>query len=289
MRTKAGFGVAVLGVIVLVAGIVSLIIGLTHNQVQATVKSGKSSYIMTEPGVLDLVNTKVHVTVKAAHKDSTVTLGIGASEDVQAWSQDLPVFDVSGLKDWQNFKGKDRKPNVEETPDVTGSDLWGHEESGQGYVSFDYKVTAPGNTSLIAHSSDNQPVTMTVSWKRPHIVVDTLPVLVIGGLLIAIGVVLSLMGRREGEETIIEWYRSVRGKPQKKKKAGKGASGDRLDISDLDIFVPSRDELVSQERDQQQVSTSGALGAGIIPPTGEDFLKHTAEFTLPDSFRSSGN
>lgn len=271
MRTKAGFGIAVLGVIILVSGFVSLISGLTHAQIEASGTSGKSTYVMTDPGVLDLVNKKVHVTVQAASKDATVSLGIGTTEDVQAWSQGLPVFEVTGLKDWQHFSGKEYPAEVEDVPVVTGSDLWLHEESGQGKVSFEYKVTVPGNTSFIAHSSDNEPVTVTLSWKRPHVLLDTLPIIIIGGLLIAIGIVLSLIGRQEGEESIRQWFNSVRGQRQKKKK-----SSAPIDISDLDISVPSRDELVQQERGQQRHNTGGTLGAGIIPRVGEeDFHENT--------------
>ncbi|MBR6459836.1 MAG: hypothetical protein IKS49_06770 [Actinomycetaceae bacterium] len=272
MRTKAGFGIAVLGVIVFVSGIVSLISGLTHPQIEASAVSGESAYVMTEPGVLDLVNDKVQVTVQAASEDSTVSLGIGTAEDVQAWSQGLPVFDVTGLKDWQHFSGTDRPAEVEDRPDATGSDLWLHEESGQGSVSFDYKVIEPGNTSLIAHSSDNEPVTLTLSWKRPHVVIDTLPIAVIGGLMVAIGVVLSLIGLQEGEESVRQWFNSWRQRRRKKK-----LNSAPLDLSGLDISVPSRDELVSQDRDQQRHNTGGVLGAGIIPLINEDFREDTIE------------
>lgn len=272
MRTKGGFGISVLGVVILLWGIVSLISGLTHAQVEASAVSGESAYVMTDPGVLDLVNDKVHVTVQAAQQDSTVTLGIGTAEDVQAWSQGLPVFEVTGLKDWQHFSGNDRPAEVEDRPEVTGSDLWLHEESGQGEVSFDYKVIESGNTSFIAHSSDNEPVTMTLSWKRPRVVVDTLPIIVIGGLLIAIGVILSLIGLREGEESVLQRFNALRERLRKKK-----TGSEPLDISDLDISVPSRDELVQQERDQQRHNTGDALGAGIIPSAGDkDFHGDTA-------------
>lgn len=284
MRTKAGFGIVILGVIVVISAIVSLIFGFAHSQTEARVVSDEATYVTTNAGVLDLVNVKVHVDVKSNQADSDVSVGVGTSEDVQAWSQGLPVFELTGLKDWQSFAHKAREAEVEETPEVLGSDLWVYEKSGKGGVSFDYEVTNPGNTSLVAHSSDGSPLTVTLSWKRPGTLINTLPYIVMGGLIIAIGVVLSLMGLRDGEESVIQWFNSLRAKRARKKKADEAP----IDISDIDISVPSRDELVTQERDQQRHHTGGTLGAGIIPVVDEDLREDAAEVARPDSSAAEG-
>lgn len=286
MRTKAGFGIAVLGVIVLVSAIVSLIVSLTHSRVEASVTSQESAYVMTDAGVLDLVNVKVHVDIKSSQADSELGVGVGTSEDVEAWVQGLPVFEITGLKDWQKLASKERQGEVEEKPAVAGSDLWLYEKSGKGAVSFDYEVTQPGNTSLVAYAGDGSPLTVTLSWKRPGILVSTLPYIVMGGLLVAIGIVLSLIGLREGEESLIGWFNSLLTKFQKKKKT----SVKPIDISDIDISVPSRDELVAQRRDEQRNNTGGVLGAGIIPVLDEDFREDTAEVFRPgNAWASKGN
>ena len=277
MRTKAGFGIAVLGVIVLISAIVSIIYSFTHSRVEASVTSQESEYVMTNAGVLDLVNVKVHVDVKSAKADSELAVGVGASEDVEAWSEGLPVFEVTGLKDWQKLSSKERQGEVEDTPGVAGSDLWFYEKSGKGAVSFDYEVTEPGNTSLIAYAGDGSPLTVTLSWKRPGILVSTLPYVVMGGLIIAIGIVLSLIGRREGEKPVVRWLNFGRGERKKKLDSAP------IDISDIDIAVPSRDELVAQGRDEQRHNTGGVLGAGIIPVLDEEFREDTAEIVRPDN------
>lgn len=272
MRTKMGFGIAVLGVIVLLASFVSLIYGLTHSHAEASVTSKQGEYVVTDAGVLDLINVEGRVMVQAAEKDATVSLAIGTSEDVNAWSQGLPVFEVTGLKDWKTFASKERQAEVEDTPEVLGSDLWLYEKGGKGKVFIDYEVENPGNTSFIAHSNEASPLIVTVTWKRPHVFLSTLPYITIGGLLVAIGIVLGLIGLREGEKSSIGCFNSLLAKFQGKKRVKP------IDISDLDISVPSREELVEQDRDQQLHNTGGVLGAGIIPVVDEEFREDTTEF-----------
>lgn len=273
MRTKAGFGIVIVGAIILIAGIVSLFSGLSSSRVEASVTSDEAAYVMTDAGVLDLVNVEVHVTVQAEKKDATVNVGIGTVQDVQAWSDGLAVFEIKGLKNWDTLNGKMNAVKVEDLPEVAGSDMWFYEKSGKGKVSFDYEVTDPGNTALIARSSDGSPLTVTLSWDTPGVVTRVLPYIVIGLLTIAIGVVLSLIGTREGEDGLKEWIGALR----QKREAKKQGSVKAIDISDMDISVPSREELVEQDRDQQRQHTGGVLGAGIIPIADGEFREDTAE------------
>ena len=55
MRTKMGFGIAVLGVIVLLASFVSLIYGLTHSHAEASVTSKQGEYVVTDAGRAEAV------------------------------------------------------------------------------------------------------------------------------------------------------------------------------------------------------------------------------------------
>ena len=203
MRTKLGiFGIlgVLLGVALLVFGIAKSVSDGAHSEVDASAKATESGYIWTEAGVLDLVNTKVHVQVKAADKEASVTVAIGKSPDVEAWTQGLASVSVSGLDDWDKLATTVHKAETDETPALAGGDLWIEEKTDKGGVEFDYEVTKPGATSIIAWSSEEGATPeLGLSWKRPEGGSMGLPIAVIGALVAAIGLLLILMGLRNAK------------------------------------------------------------------------------------------
>lgn len=200
MRTKVGALVALVGAVLLAFGIARVVSDGAHTNVAATLKPAQAGYVVTDPGVLDLVNLKVHVEAKAADASVPVTVAVGASDDVAAWADGLPVAHVTGLDTWETLSSTTSEATVEETPAVSGSDMWTHVESGEGTVAFDYTVEAPGATSIIARSGDEGATPeLTLSWQRPDSGGAGLPLSVVGVLILAIGAVLLAMGRKDSD------------------------------------------------------------------------------------------
>lgn len=197
MRTRAGAIAVILGAVLFIVGLVQAITDDSHSDVKATTTATQEGYLWTEPGVLDLINTKVHIEAKSAEKDTPVTVAVGFSEDVTAWTEGLPGLSVTKLADWTTFETVPHEAQVEDRPAVAGSDQWIHEEPGTGTVSFDYEVTAPGATSIIARAGDGSTPTLTLKWERPSGGSHPVAVAVIGALIGLLGAVLLLMGRKD--------------------------------------------------------------------------------------------
>jgi hypothetical protein len=67
--------------------------------------------VITAPGVLDVVNPNVTVTVTGATAETPLVLAMGRESDVRAWVADSPHLEVTGLTDWETL-------TVEEGPAV---------------------------------------------------------------------------------------------------------------------------------------------------------------------------
>ncbi|MBZ2199515.1 hypothetical protein [Occultella gossypii] len=67
--------------------------------------------VITAPGVLDVVNPNVTVTVTGATAETPLVLAMGRESDIRAWLADSPHLEVTGLTDWETL-------TVEEGPAV---------------------------------------------------------------------------------------------------------------------------------------------------------------------------
>ncbi|WP_156742121.1 hypothetical protein [Occultella aeris] len=59
--------------------------------------------VITAPGVLDVVNPNVTVTVTGATAETPLVLAMGRESDVRAWVADSPHLEVTGLTDWETL------------------------------------------------------------------------------------------------------------------------------------------------------------------------------------------
>ena len=102
MRRIASAALATLGLIAALVGAGFMTIWAPESVVSASASAPEAAFIQTEPGVIDLVGSDVTVTV-TGDEDADVMLAFGLADDVEDWTEGLPVATVTGLKDWKTL------------------------------------------------------------------------------------------------------------------------------------------------------------------------------------------
>ncbi|ROS78447.1 hypothetical protein [Cellulomonas sp. PhB143] len=100
----------IIGLVLVVAGVLAAACGVASatvwrpddTVVAKTTYAGDDTLLVTDPGVLDLVDEDV--TIRATTTgDQPVTLAIGRDVDVRGWVGDDPYVRVTGLSDWDTL------------------------------------------------------------------------------------------------------------------------------------------------------------------------------------------
>lgn len=108
LRSKIMRGVvapffALLAVLSVVLGVANSTFWKPSNVVIAYAKVSGTRYIVTDPGVLNLVDNRVRISVAALHTRKPICVAIGLTKDVRGWVAGSPVQRITGLRDWNNL------------------------------------------------------------------------------------------------------------------------------------------------------------------------------------------
>lgn len=227
--------------------------------------SGDGTMVVTEPGVLGLVDDQV--TVRATVPEGqTVTLALGSDVDVLGWVGDDPYDSVTGLSSWEALSvapGTGLATAEEETgeetddapaerpttgPDPAGSDMWISEVSGETTVSMRW-TEQPGRVVLLAAGvgENAEAPTLELTWPRPVNTPYLWPGVLGGGFALILGIFMAIGARRA-----------------KKGGAGKGRTPSTVRTRRPDSDLPRRDEVFGIDGDQS--SPSGHEPAAGFPP-----------------------
>ncbi|VEG30058.1 hypothetical protein [Actinomyces howellii] len=226
--------IAVLGLIAIALAVCSATIWRPSSTAQASLAAAPTqNYVVTEPGVLSLVDSDVTVTATAASSDEDVVIAVGHSSDVKAWLATDPYVSVTGLTDWETLKSTEitttcqlpatqptEAPSAASTDaataaasdaataaassgectalessgaDPTSSDLWLATEAGTGSATLELDATDTDLVVLVATNGSDPAPQVSLSWPRSVSTPWLVPGLVVGGLLLLAGVFLFLV------------------------------------------------------------------------------------------------
>jgi hypothetical protein len=228
--------------------------------------SGDGTMVVTEPGVLGLVDDQVTVraTVPEGQK---VTLALGSDVDVLGWVGDDPYDSVTGLSSWEALSvapgtaaaPEEEAAEGEETdeapaekpstgPDPAGSDMWISEVSGETTVSMRW-TEQPGRVVLLAAGvgKNAEAPTLELTWPRQASTPYLWPGVLGGALLLILGVFMAIGAHRSA-----------------KRGAGKGRSPSAVRTRQPDSDLPRRDAAFGI--DGEQSSPAGHEPAVGFPP-----------------------
>lgn len=92
-----------LAVLSVVLGVANSTFWKPSNVVIAYAKVSGTRYIVTDPGVLNLVDNRVRISVAALHTRKPICVAVGLTKDVRGWVAGSPVQRITGLRDWNNL------------------------------------------------------------------------------------------------------------------------------------------------------------------------------------------
>lgn len=227
--------------------------------------SGDGTMVVTEPGVLGLVDDQVTVraTVPEGQK---VTLALGSDVDVLGWVGEDPYDSVTGLSSWETLsvapgvgatpegeaaEGEEDAAPAEKPstgPDPAGSDMWISEVSGETTVSMRW-TEEPGRVVLLAAGVGKgaEAPTLELTWPRPASTPYLWPGVLGGGFALILGVFMAIGARRSA-----------------KRGSGKGRSPSAVRTRQPDSDLPRRDAVFGVDGDQS--SPAGHEPAAGFPP-----------------------
>ena len=194
-----------LGVVVIALAIASATLWRPADHLSATATgSSGTSYLVTEPGLLDLAADEVAVDVVSA-SGARVVVALATSADIDAWLGENSSTRVTGLARVERTEvltSETRGSSAPEGVDPTGSDLWRWDRTGTGRVAFDWD-REPGRLGLIVWSAadDATDVTLTLTWPQVVRTPWLVPGVVLGSVLLLAGLgLLALRIRRARAE-----------------------------------------------------------------------------------------
>ncbi|WP_369369545.1 hypothetical protein AB1046_12010 [Promicromonospora sp. Populi] len=178
--------------------------------------SGDGTMVVTDPGVLGLVDDQV--TVRATVPEGqTVTLALGSDVDVLGWVGEDPYDAVTGLSTWETLSvapgtglatGDEEAEDTEEPaeapttgPNPAGSDMWISEVSGETVAQMRW-TEEPGRVVLLAAGVGENAVapTLELTWPRPVATPYLWPGVLGGGFALILGIFMAI-GARRGKKT----------------------------------------------------------------------------------------
>lgn len=178
--------------------------------------SPEENYVITDPGVLNIVNETVKVRAYAEDSDTPVFLAIGRTDEVQAWVAPSDHGKITGLDTWEELRyetvdavvepapeeGEEAKEEQPLEPNPATSDMWLTQVNGLGEVTYTWQEI-PGRWSLIAATDGEHAAPMIeFTWDREVPTPALIPGIIVGAVVALAGAALLVLGllRRTEEE-----------------------------------------------------------------------------------------
>ncbi|WP_182354471.1 hypothetical protein [Flaviflexus huanghaiensis] len=257
--------------LMLVAGMALVVVGIGSAtwwkespivEASAAVTS-ESGVIATDPGVLELVDDTVRVTARAPGTE--VEMVVASSDIAAIWLGNEPHVRVTGLTDWTTLSTEE--PAGFDPPEgelsLQGSDLFHPENLVAAANSAElYFDVPPGDWTLIAVGKDGTTPQLTMAWEREVTTPWTIPLLILGVVVLAAGSALFLYDYQQRA--------SVERRAASRERAARHKAADSTDTTVMSAVRSTRktrgNDTVSEDvRHAVRKETGGSYGAGIFP------------------------
>ena len=291
--------IAVLGLLAIVLAVCSATVWRPSATAKATLAASPTqNYVVTQPGVLSRVDSKVTVTA-TADSGEDVFLAVGHSADVNAWLANDPYVSVTGMESWEKLSATDvttrcgddpaaapsasGDPNATPGPtsapsldengctileasnaDPATSDLWQNTVTDKGSVTLEVDAKDTDMVVLAATDGSSPAPNISLSWPRKVSTPWLVPGLVLGGLLLLVGVFLLLIDiqmRRADEQR----------RARSAERAARLAQADGVSTAGIpQIGDPNRPLSRREMREKERAEAEGE--EWIDPRTGRVYL-----------------
>lgn len=185
-----------LAVACIVLGVLNATIWKPSAQVTASSSVNGSRYVVTDPGVLSLIDQRVKITAKTTDASSNVCIAIGSARDVAGWIAGTPYTRITGLSDWSALSTQ--KAAAQGTADqsdsqvaLQDSDMWTKTTCKNGTASLQIKGTATDdstNAVALIDFGDAKNATVSLDWTRQTLPDFAMPLYFAGGLFVILAI-----------------------------------------------------------------------------------------------------
>jgi hypothetical protein len=196
VRLKTAASLALLGLLVLLAGIGQLTFWAPADTVTASAPSGTKAAPLTviEQGLLDHKGGPSKITIKG---EGNFVLAVGRPDDVAAWVGKTAHNTVSGVSEDGKSLQIAGTEGEATAPAPAGSDLWVETESGSGSLDYSWNPPADGEWSLLLATDGTKPAPASIEVTYPNETAMpwAVPLIIFGAVLIAAGAALPILGK----------------------------------------------------------------------------------------------
>lgn len=187
---------AVLGLALLLVGVGMRTVWLPDSDVSASADLSDAPVALTAPGVMEMRPGPVTV---RAEGEGTVHLARMREQDAVAWVGESAHVTVTGLDDERTLS-TERTDGEAEVPDPTGSVMWLDGAFGDGGAELTWEDRPGRYLLVVAADGTTAPEQLTLTWTREVSTPWAVPLMVVGGVLLAaaaaLAVLLRVLGRR---------------------------------------------------------------------------------------------
>lgn len=122
----------ILAVLSVTLGVMNATVWKPEQVIIAHARVSGAQYIVTDPGVMNLVDSRVRISAAVEKSRKPVCIAVGLTKDIKGWTSGSSVQHITGLKDWKTLSVKlvksqeKMKIDKPEDPDVPfkQSDMW---------------------------------------------------------------------------------------------------------------------------------------------------------------------
>ncbi|WP_236036892.1 hypothetical protein [Bifidobacterium simiiventris] len=177
-------------------GLLNATIWKPSRQITATASTGGSQYVVTDPGVLPLVDRQATLTVTSSASDE-VCIALGSGKDINGWVSGSPYVRVTGLSSWSGLstqamsaKSSGKASGQSDAAKVAfkDSDMWTQVECGKGTATMKTDVDSASSTMALIDLGKSGSASVSLHWVRQTLPDFAVPLYFAGGLLAVMAV-----------------------------------------------------------------------------------------------------
>lgn len=187
-----------LAVASVVLGILNATMWKPSSQITATSTITGARYIVTDPGVLPLLDQNVTLTVDPASSATQVCVALGSAKDVAGWvASETSYQRITGLSSWSTLATQRGKSTTQTaaTNDADAvafkdSDMWSQVKCGKSSVTLTSTKTSDSTMAIIdlGKGGGSRGADVSMRWVRSQVPDFAMPFYLSGGLLAVVAV-----------------------------------------------------------------------------------------------------
>ncbi|OZG62999.1 hypothetical protein BLEM_0264 [Bifidobacterium lemurum] len=162
-------------------------------QIEATTRVSGARYIVTDPGVLPLVDSDARVSVETSDSSQEICVALGSAKDVVGWVSGNDYVRVTGLEDWTELSTQKAEAqgdaDVESDSSVAfeDSDMWTDVSCDTGSVSVRASDATETQVAIVDLGEESS-ATVSLDWTRRNVPDFAMPFYFVGGLCVIFAV-----------------------------------------------------------------------------------------------------